>query len=512
MRLDQAPNQLATPQDLEHRLFQLETLYEIGHECARVERLDDALRIVLSMVMGAFGSLGGRIDVRDAEGRVIAGYDRGAAPAQHAPQNGSAPEAVFTAPFDVDDTHHGSLTLGPRLSGEPYSAEECELLQTIAANAAVHLRRIALVTTLRATAGALERKVKALAVVNEIALGIASRPGAFRLHRFLCDKIAAALDAETEFADAAPEASTAADPASPHNESHHVLIPVRYGADLLGTLRLNRSPTAPPFDREDHSLLQLLANEVAVVLENSRLFESFLTQQQEQFRLRGVLEQYLAPSVAERLIAGQVGPPLKGARYPIAHLRVDMRKSTEFVRSVDVDTYVDFMNDYIGRIVDVLFKYEGTVDRLDGDGVIGFFGAPEAHDDDPLRAVRASLAMLRGFAEVRAHWATRRALPPKLGIGIGVVCGDTVVGNIGSTRHLHYTVSGLTVNLAARFVAKAPAGNILIDEHTWHTVQDPLDFPPALRARRPRRYFAKGFTSLVPAYRLCPTDLPHILD
>lgn len=486
---------------LEQRLFQLETLYEIGHECARVERLDDALRIVLSMVMGAFGALGGRIQFQDPVGHVIAGYERGVA-------SGTS-TSDFTVPFAVDDSHHGALTLGPRLSGEPYTADECALLQTIAANAAVHLRRIALVTALRATAGALERKVKALAVVNEIALGIASRPGTLRLHRFLCDKIAAALDAETEFR---PAPSDDAGAPAAHGDSHHAVIPVLYGTDLLGTLALHRSPTAPPFDSEDHTLLDLLANEVAVVLENSRLFESFLTQQQEQFRLRGVLEQYLAPSVAERLIAGESGPPLKGAHLPIAHVRVDMRKSTEFVRAVDIDTYVDFMNDYIACVVDVLFRYEGTIDRFEGDGVVGFFGAPEAHDDDPIRAVRAGLAMLRGFEAVRARWAARYALPPKLGIGVGIACGDTVVGNIGSTKRLHYTVSGLTVNFAARLRDKAPAGHILMDEGTWHTVQDPLGFPATLRARRPRRYFAKGFSGLVPAYRLRPADLPHIQD
>src|SRR6266542_2750823 len=162
MQLDQAPPAGPTaPQALEHRLFQLETLYEIGRECARVERLDDALRIVLSMVMGAFGSLGGRIDVQDATGRIVAGCERGTA------SGGSAAGAAFSTRFAIDDTHRGVLSLGPRLSGEPYSTDECELLQTIASNAAVHVRRIALVTTLQSTAGDLERKVKALAVVNE---------------------------------------------------------------------------------------------------------------------------------------------------------------------------------------------------------------------------------------------------------------------------------------------------------------------------------------------------------
>ncbi|HEU5314558.1 MAG TPA: adenylate/guanylate cyclase domain-containing protein [Chloroflexota bacterium] len=483
------------PTALEQRVFQLETLYEIGRECARVERLDDALHIVLSMVMGAFGATAGRIELRDARGAEIASLRRGA------PIDG---EPAVSLSFAVEGSRTGTLALGTRLSGEPYAADERSLLETIAANAAVHLGRIALLATLQLTAAELARKVKALAVVNEITLGIASRPGQVRLRRFLCEKVAAALDADVTFSDedAGP---------SDVDGSHVLTVTVRYGDVPLGILHLRRTPAAAAFDDEDRALLTLLANEVAVVLENARLFDTFLTQQQEQFRLRGVLEQYLAPSVAERLIAGDIGPPLKGKHCPMSLVRVDVRNSTELVRSLDVDEMVDLMNQLIGRMVDVLFRYEATIDRYDGDAVIGFFGAPEAHDDDPVRAVRTGLSMLRSFDVLRAEWETRYTLPDNLGIGVGIATGDVVVGNIGSTKRLHYTTSGLIANLAARLMAKAPRGHVLMDECTWRTVQDPFDFPPALRARRPRYLRAKGFAQLVPVYRLRPGDLPHLM-
>jgi hypothetical protein len=111
MQLGQAPPvHPAAPDALEHRLFQLETLYEIGRECARVERLDEALRIVLSMVMGAFGSLDGRIHVQDATGRVIAGHERGAPLEETAVP---ITDAAFTTPFEIDDTHPGRATAYP---------------------------------------------------------------------------------------------------------------------------------------------------------------------------------------------------------------------------------------------------------------------------------------------------------------------------------------------------------------------------------------------------------------
>ena len=496
----------AAAESLEQRVFQLETLYEIGRECARVERVEDALRIVLSMVMGAFGATGGRIRLEDGTGHTIAAFARGGDP------------TATTVDFTLEDGGRGAIALAPRLSGEPYSAEDSALLETIAANAAVHLRRLALVSALTAASAALQRKVGALAVVNEIALGFGGHPSAQRLRRFLLEKIAAALcAAEATF--------IAAEQTTEQTAAHTMTARIPGDAGTDGTngsaILVRRDTASPPFDGEDRALLQLLANEVGVVLENSRLFDTYLTQQQEQFRLRGVLEQYLAPAVAERLIAGtagETGPAfgglngLKGAHRRMSLVRVDMRASTELVNLLDVDSMIDLMNEYIGRMVDVLFRYEGTIDRFDGDAVIGFFGAPEPHDDDPIRAVCTGLAMLRAFATLRAQWATRHPLPARLGIGVGVASGDAVVGNIGSAKRLHYTVSGVIANLAARLMGHAPAGHMLVNEAAWLAAQEPLRFPAALRARRPRYIRAKGFPTLVPVYRLRPADLPHLAD
>ncbi|HEV2125213.1 MAG TPA: GAF domain-containing protein, partial [Chloroflexota bacterium] len=211
----------ATLDALEHRLFQLETLYEIGRECASAPSLQEALQITLSMVMGAFGVVRGlafaggssgtvaALQVRGFEREPIAGgldagalarmYLTSAAPGVSSGVSVAASnrEAWLGAaglevcfPFTLDETTSGALALGARLSGTPYSADECALLQTIVSNAAVHLRQAQLLATVRATAAELEQKVRALSVINEIALGITNRPGASRLHRFLVERIA----------------------------------------------------------------------------------------------------------------------------------------------------------------------------------------------------------------------------------------------------------------------------------------------------------------------------------
>src|SRR5262249_20653104 len=259
----------------------------------------------------------------------------------------------------------------------------------------------------------------------------------------------------------------------PASTERELLAPVRYGTELVGALWLRRDPDARSFDADDRSLLQALANQAAVILENSRLLDSYLVQQQEQFRLRGMLEQYLAPAVAERLIAGETRPALEGTRLPVTVLMVDMRGSTELINHVEPEVMVHLLNQYLGAMIDALFHYEGTIDKFAGDAVLGFFGAPEGHPDDPWRAVRAGAAMLRAFDALLAEWGRQYTLPASLGVGVGIATGDVVVGNIGSAKRLEHTVIGSTVNLAARLSAKAPAATIQLDDATWRAVAGP---------------------------------------
>ncbi|MBI2941599.1 MAG: GAF domain-containing protein [Chloroflexi bacterium] len=489
--------------------LQLETLYEIGRACAHTHTVGDMLRVILSVLMGTFGATRGIGFAGDAEGRLQAVSSRGLsgdddlserALAQAYLLGGGGESWQATAgmevclPFRIDASTHGAVALGPRLTGALYTADDRTLLETIVANALPHLHEMKLLHALQLTADELRRKVQALAVANEIALGGAARPTARRLHRFLLEWIASALDAAeialglvaggcwrvaaryagrldpaTDPQTVEPESEVLVRLAAPEwsvDAGREMVVPVRYGAELIGAIWLRREPRARRFDGDDRALLEFLANQVAIVLENSRLVEGFLAQRQEQFRLRGMLEQYLAPTVAERLIAGSTRPALEGTRLPVSVLMVDMRGSTELINRVDPEVMVRLLNQYLGRMTDILFDHEGTIDKFEGDAVLGFFGAPEAHDDDPLRAVGAAAAMQRAFASLLAEWRRQYGLSEALGIGVGIATGEVVVGNIGSAKRLEHTVIGAAVNLAACLTARAPAGTILLDGPT----------------------------------------------
>jgi adenylate cyclase len=222
-----------------------------------------------------------------------------------------------------------------------------------------------------------------------------------------------------------------------------------------------------------------------------------------------LLEQYVAPAVAERLIANQARPTLGGARQTVTVLMVDMRGSTEAMVKLGPEFTHSLMNDYLGLITDILFRFEGTIDRIEGDGIAALFGAPESHLDDPQRALYAAATMQREFARALARWRETYPLPASVGIGVGIATGEVIVGNIGSPKRLHYTTTGPAINLAAR-LAKGLAGTVQLDEWTWRTVGETLGLASRRPPKRPLHIRAKGFAELVPVYRLRPSELTRL--
>ena len=291
------------------------------------------------------------------------------------------------------------------------------------------------------------------------------------------------------------------------DDGRQVTVAIRYGGERMGALWLGRAEAAPPFDEDDRDLLRLLANEAAVVMETGRLIDGYLAQQQEHFRLRAILEQYVSPAVAERLISGEVGATLEGERRVVTVFMADMRNSTELTTHLDPADTVALLNEYLGLLTDIVFGYEGTIEKIEGDGIAALFGAPVQHDDDPLRAVRAAAVAQREVPALFDRWRRRHPVPRSVGLGIGIATGELIVGNVGSAKLLHYTTTGPTINLAARLTARAPAGTLQLDETTWQAVASLLGLGRARRTRRPRHIRAKGFGTLIPTYRLGSRDL-----
>jgi adenylate cyclase len=183
----------------------------------------------------------------------------------------------------------------------------------------------------------------------------------------------------------------------------------------------------------------------------------------EKEALRRSFESYFPPSVVKRILAD---PALisRGQRKELTILFSDIKDFTAHSSSYSPDRIRGFLNEYFETMVDVVFTYGGTVDKYIGDGLMVFFGDPEPAPDHALRAVQAAVEMQKKAAELSQRWVGQGGFPVRVRIGINT--GEVVVGNMGSSRRLSYTVLGSAVNLAKRLESSAPVDGILISRKT----------------------------------------------
>lgn len=126
----------------------------------------------------------------------------------------------------------------------------------------------------------------------------------------------------------------------------------------------------------------------------------------------------------------------------------DIRGFTSMSEAMSSDEVVAFLDDYLGRMVDIVFEHGGTLDKFMGDGILTYFGAPLPQPDHAERAVRCATAMEAEVVRMNEERVTRGE--PPIAIGVGLHTGTAIVGNIGSSRRREYTIIGDSVNTASR--------------------------------------------------------------
>ncbi len=193
----------------------------------------------------------------------------------------------------------------------------------------------------------------------------------------------------------------------------------------------------------------------------------YLRDAKEKEALRRSFESYFAPQVVEKILADPARIN-KGQRKVLTILFSDIKDFTAHSSSLSPDRIRGFLNEYFETMVEIVFAHAGTVDKYIGDGLMVFFGDPEPVPDHALRAVRAAVEMQKKARDLTAKWAGEDGLPVHVRIGINT--GEVVVGNMGSSRRLSYTVLGSAVNLAKRLESSAPVDGILISQDTCDLV------------------------------------------
>jgi class 3 adenylate cyclase/tetratricopeptide (TPR) repeat protein len=184
------------------------------------------------------------------------------------------------------------------------------------------------------------------------------------------------------------------------------------------------------------------------------------------------LRRYVPSVVAEGIL--QDRERLRDERREVAVLFADAVNFTRLASSLDAESIFNLINDLLGRLVACVHRYDGTVDKFTGDGLMSIFGAPIAHENDTELAVRAALDMQRAAAEFEP--IARAQLGAPLRIRIGIHCGPVVAGILGTEVQAAYTVIGETVNLAARLESLARPSSVLVSARVYQQTQGLFNF------------------------------------
>jgi adenylate cyclase len=220
------------------------------------------------------------------------------------------------------------------------------------------------------------------------------------------------------------------------------------------------------------------ANSTVEFTEMAAAINNMATGLRERDRIKSAFSGYISRQMMEMIINKGELPGLKGERRRITVLFSDIRNFTSMAEGMRPEEVVEMLSEFFSRMVDVIIRNHGTIDKFLGDGMMVIFGAPL---DDPYQeehAVSAAVEMQRELVTLCSRWESEGRRGFKMGIGIN--SGSAVVGNIGSQEHMEYTAIGDTVNLAARLesATKDLQVDIIVSEHTYDSVRPLFKWNP----------------------------------
>jgi len=206
------------------------------------------------------------------------------------------------------------------------------------------------------------------------------------------------------------------------------------------------------------------------------------------------LEKYIPKELMGKIESARARGDMVGERRVVTMMFCDMKGSTHAAENLDPEEWSEIINGALEHMIKPVFKYEGTVARLMGDGILAFFGAPLAHEDDPQRAIFAGLDILSEIAPYRERISQDWGID--IDIRIGINTGLVVVGTVGSDLRMEYTALGDAINLAARMEQTAAPGTVQISEDTYKLVKSLFTFEELVEIT------VKGKDEPVNAYRI----------
>jgi class 3 adenylate cyclase len=191
-------------------------------------------------------------------------------------------------------------------------------------------------------------------------------------------------------------------------------------------------------------------------------------QQVSELKRMDRLRRYLSPQIAETILADDENV-FKTHRREITIVFLDLRGFTAFSDSAEPEEVMDFLRDYHAEMGRLVFKFEGTLERFMGDGVVVIFNDPIRAENHAEKAARMALEMRDRVRELRVAWLKRGY---DLDLGVGLAAGYATLGTMGFEGRMDYGTVGNLPNLAARLCAEAKGGQILTDQKTLSKIEE----------------------------------------
>jgi adenylate cyclase len=225
----------------------------------------------------------------------------------------------------------------------------------------------------------------------------------------------------------------------------------------------------------------------------NRTLEQRVADQLAELERIGRLKRFFSPQLAELIVSTGEDRLLESHRREVTVVFCDLRGFTAFAETTEPEEVMGVLREYHTALGELIFRFEGTLERFTGDGLMVFFNDPVPCPEPAAQAVRMALAMRLRAGELTETWRKRGH---HLDFGVGIAQGYATLGKIGFEGRFDYAAIGTVTNLAARLCGEANGGQILISQRVYAAVE-------ALALAEPVGELSlKGFVKPVPAFSL----------
>jgi len=186
-------------------------------------------------------------------------------------------------------------------------------------------------------------------------------------------------------------------------------------------------------------------------------------------KLKSTFKKYVSNQIVDQLLENEDLLSLGGQEQDATILFSDIRGFTSLSENMTPNEVVETLNDYFNQMIEIIFKYNGILDKIIGDELMVIYGVPKSNIQDSENAVLTAIEMQEKLIAFNQDRCINLKKPIK--VGIGVNSGSVISGNIGSTDQMDFTVIGDSVNLASRLCSSAEAGQIIISDAVWNKIK-----------------------------------------